>query len=104
MLLDGAGIACGRVNYPEEVLSHPQLAARDRWRDVDSPVGPAALAAAAARLAGLGRCAWTASPTSAQDTESILRELGRDQAAIDQLVATGVVGVPARRDLDAATT
>lgn len=103
VLLDGAGIASGRVNYPEEVLSHPQLAARDRWRDVDSPVGllrsllpPPVSPGWALRMDRI--------PDVGQDTESILRELGRDKAAIDHLVAAGVVGVPARRDLDAATT
>jgi crotonobetainyl-CoA:carnitine CoA-transferase CaiB-like acyl-CoA transferase len=30
-VLDAAGIACGRVNHSDELLVHPQLAARDRW-------------------------------------------------------------------------
>ncbi|OHV47324.1 formyl-CoA transferase [Pseudofrankia sp. BMG5.36] len=38
--LDAAGIAYGRVNEMADVLAHPQLAARDRWIEVDSPVGP----------------------------------------------------------------
>jgi crotonobetainyl-CoA:carnitine CoA-transferase CaiB-like acyl-CoA transferase len=35
-----AGIARERVNYPRELIAHPQLAVRLRWRDVDSRVGP----------------------------------------------------------------
>lgn len=38
--LDRAGIANARMRTMAEFASHPQLAARDRWRDVDSPGGP----------------------------------------------------------------
>jgi crotonobetainyl-CoA:carnitine CoA-transferase CaiB-like acyl-CoA transferase len=39
-LLDEAGIACARLRTPHEFAGHPQLAARDRWREVDTPRGP----------------------------------------------------------------
>ena len=38
--LEGAGIACARLRGVQEVAEHPQFAARDRWREVGSPVGP----------------------------------------------------------------
>jgi crotonobetainyl-CoA:carnitine CoA-transferase CaiB-like acyl-CoA transferase len=38
-LLDRVGIACARLRTPAEFAAHPQLAARDRFRDVDSPGG-----------------------------------------------------------------
>lgn len=38
--LDGAGIANARLRTMAEFADHPQLAARDRWREVDTPVGP----------------------------------------------------------------
>nr|MDT0527234.1 CoA transferase [Streptomyces sp. DSM 41633] len=38
--LEAAGIACARLNTVADVAAHPQLAARDRWREVESPVGP----------------------------------------------------------------
>jgi itaconate CoA-transferase len=38
-LLDAAGVANARLNEIPDVLEHPQLAARDRWREMDSPVG-----------------------------------------------------------------
>ncbi|WP_125611557.1 CaiB/BaiF CoA transferase family protein [Specibacter cremeus] len=38
--LDAAGIANAQMRSMRELSEHPQLAARDRWRDVDSPVGP----------------------------------------------------------------
>lgn len=38
--LDEVGIANARLRTMAEFAEHPQLQARDRWRDVDSPVGP----------------------------------------------------------------
>jgi itaconate CoA-transferase len=38
--LDEVGIANARLRTMAEFAEHPQLAARDRWRHVDSPVGP----------------------------------------------------------------
>ncbi|MFC7343571.1 CaiB/BaiF CoA transferase family protein [Saccharopolyspora griseoalba] len=37
--LEGAGIANARMRTVGEFAEHPQLAARDRWREVDTPVG-----------------------------------------------------------------
>jgi crotonobetainyl-CoA:carnitine CoA-transferase CaiB-like acyl-CoA transferase len=38
--LDRAGIANARLRTPDEFTRHPQLAARRRWRAVDTPGGP----------------------------------------------------------------
>ena len=38
--LESAQIANARMRTVDEFLEHPQLAARDNWRDVDSPAGP----------------------------------------------------------------
>lgn len=38
--LDEVGIANARLRTMAEFAEHPQLAARDRWRDVDTPAGP----------------------------------------------------------------
>src|SRR5207253_7702235 len=38
-VLDEAGIASARLRTPAEYAAHPQLAARDRWREVDTPAG-----------------------------------------------------------------
>ncbi|MEV5834552.1 CaiB/BaiF CoA-transferase family protein [Nocardia sp. NPDC052112] len=38
-LLERAGIANARLRTPAEFTEHPQLAARDRWRPVDTPGG-----------------------------------------------------------------
>jgi len=38
--LDGAAIANARMNNMADLWAHPQLQARKRWTQVDSPVGP----------------------------------------------------------------
>jgi len=38
--LDEIGIANARLRTMREFAEHPQLTARDRWREVDSPAGP----------------------------------------------------------------
>ncbi len=49
-LLDEAGIANGRLNQSMDVWNHEQLAARDKWREVDTPSGAGAGPAAALHL------------------------------------------------------
>lgn len=38
--LDAAQVAYGVMREPGELVEHPQMVARDRWRTVGSPVGP----------------------------------------------------------------
>jgi crotonobetainyl-CoA:carnitine CoA-transferase CaiB-like acyl-CoA transferase len=38
--LDAIGIANARLRTAAELADHPQLAARDRWRSIDTPGGP----------------------------------------------------------------
>lgn len=89
--LDGAGIACGRVNRADELIAHPQLEARDRWRDVDSPVGPIRSLLPPAVLDG-----WTQRmdriPEVGESTRELLAELGCSDEEIDRLAVDGVVG------------
>lgn len=37
---DAAGIGNSRYNTPGDVVTHPHLTARDRWRQIETPVGP----------------------------------------------------------------
>ena len=37
--LERVGIACARMNSVEQFLEHPQLRARARWTQIDSPAG-----------------------------------------------------------------
>jgi itaconate CoA-transferase len=76
--LDAAGIASARVNDLCQVWEHAQLAARERWVEVDTPAGPirAALPPGAIR----GEVRMDAVPALGEHTEAILIELGYDAA------------------------
>lgn len=73
--LDRAGIANAQLRTVQEFSAHPQLAERDRWRDVDSPVGPlrSLLPPVNSRETGvsMGRV-----PGIGDNTDAIIAELG----------------------------
>ncbi|MET0821321.1 MAG: CaiB/BaiF CoA-transferase family protein [Aeromicrobium sp.] len=91
-VLDSAGVACGRVNRADELVAHPQHEARDRWRDVDSPVGPIRSLLPPPISAGW-ELRMDRVPGVGDDTRQILRDMGRTEEQIARLVADGVVGV-----------
>lgn len=74
-MLDAAGIANATLRDVHQLAEHPQLAARGRWREVDSPAGPVRMLAPAMTVAD-----WPARtdriPDVGQDTAAILTELG----------------------------
>jgi crotonobetainyl-CoA:carnitine CoA-transferase CaiB-like acyl-CoA transferase len=71
--LDEAGIASARLRTPAEFAAHPQLAARDRWREVDTPGGQ--VRALLPPVTGPGREAvMGAVPALGQHTDSVLAE------------------------------
>ena len=73
--LDEAGIANARLRTPAEFADHPQLRARGRWREVDTPGGP--IRALLPPVNVLGREAvMGAVPALGQHTEAIRAELG----------------------------
>jgi itaconate CoA-transferase len=82
--LEGAQIANAKVNDMHDVWRHPQLSARNRWREVDSPAGriPALLPPGSwdgdePRMDGV--------PALGQHTDAILASLGYSPAAITEL-------------------
>jgi itaconate CoA-transferase len=79
--LEAAGIANARMNTVREFLDHPQLAARDRWRDVDSPVGALRALLPPFDISGM-EPAMRRIPEVGEHTETILRELGFDADTI----------------------
>ncbi|HEX8541616.1 MAG TPA: CaiB/BaiF CoA-transferase family protein [Pseudomonas sp.] len=88
--LEDAQIANARVNDMQGVWDHPQLKARDGWREVDSPAGklpsllpPGRNAAFTPRM--------DAVPALGQHTASILDELGLSAADHARLLTAGVV-------------
>jgi itaconate CoA-transferase len=88
--LDAAQIANARVNTMSEVWAHPQLAARARWVEVETPSGPVpALLPPGARRAEDVR--MDAVPALGAHTDALLDELGFDAATIARLHRDGVV-------------
>jgi len=79
--LDRAGIANARINSVSQFIHHPQLAARNLWRQVDSPVGRVAALIPPVRMDGVDPV-MGAIPELGQHTESILTELGFDAETI----------------------
>ncbi|MDP2707057.1 MAG: CaiB/BaiF CoA-transferase family protein [Burkholderiales bacterium] len=86
--LDAAGIANARINTPEEVWQHPQLKARERWREVGSPVGtlpallpPVTMPEFEARLDPI--------PAVGEHTDRVLAGIGYSASEIAGLHASG---------------
>ena len=88
--LDASGIANARINTPDEVWEHPQLKARDRWREMDSPVGLLATLLPAVTMPDFG-ARIDAVPALGEHTERILSELGYTSGDIVALRKAGVV-------------
>ncbi|MCW5644946.1 MAG: CoA transferase [Rhodoferax sp.] len=88
--LDAARIANASVNTMADVWAHPQLRARRRWSEVDSPVGPLpALVPPGLAADELPR--MDPLPSLGQQTDAILRELGLSDGDIGSLRAQDVV-------------
>jgi crotonobetainyl-CoA:carnitine CoA-transferase CaiB-like acyl-CoA transferase len=74
------------MNDMHEVWHHAQLAARGRWRDVDTPAGPVkAMLPPGMPESFLPR--MDPIPAVGQHTDAILAELGYDADAITRLRA-----------------
>jgi itaconate CoA-transferase len=73
--LDAAGIANARLRTPAEFAAHPQLSARNRWRDVHTPAGP--VRALLPPVTSSGReAAMGPVPALGAHTAAVLAELG----------------------------
>lgn len=89
--LDAAGIACARLNTVADVAAHPQLAARDRWREVDSPVGPLRALLPPITLPGGAEARMGAVPALGEHTDALLRALGMTDEQTAALRRDGVI-------------
>ena len=85
--LEAAQIANARVNTMQELWEHPQLKARERWREVGSPAGmlPAMLPPGSWGPDVNDGPRMDPVPALGQHTDAILTELGLDAAAIQAL-------------------
>ena len=83
-MLDKAGIATANVNTVDQLWSHPQLAARQRWREIGSPVGTIPALLPPGRNDAYDY-RMDAVPGIGQHTDAILDELGYTGAEISRL-------------------
>ncbi|MEU2286374.1 CaiB/BaiF CoA-transferase family protein [Streptomyces sp. NPDC013178] len=88
--LEGAGIACARLRDLRELAEHPQLAARERWRAVDSPVGPLRALLPPITLPGGAEARMGAVPALGEHTGAVLRAVGMTDDEIAALRRDGV--------------
>ncbi|MET9134712.1 CaiB/BaiF CoA transferase family protein [Streptomyces antibioticus] len=89
-LLETAGIACARLRDLRELNEHPQLAARERWREVGSPVGPLRALLPPITLPGGSEARMGDVPALGEHTEALLRAAGMTDEEIAALRRDGV--------------
>ncbi len=87
--LDAAHIANARLNTVADLLDHPQLAARDRWRTVATPAG--AVRGLRSAVEPVGEAPMGPVPALGEHTDPILRWLGRSSGDIERLREAGAV-------------
>ena len=88
--LDGAGIANARMRTVKEFLDHPQLEARDRWREVGSPAGPLRALVPPVTMQGV-ESVMNRVPEVGEHTDAILGEIGLDPERVASLREAGAL-------------
>ena len=88
--LETAQIANAQMNTVGEFLAHPQLEARDRWREVGSPVGPLRALLPPFNIEGVA-ARMDPIPAVGEHTNAILDEIGIDVATVSAWRRDGVV-------------
>ncbi|MFJ4184745.1 CaiB/BaiF CoA transferase family protein [Kitasatospora sp. NPDC089509] len=89
--LDALAIASARLNGVDDLLHHPQLTARDRWRPVATPVGEVRSLLPPFGFAGV-ELPMGPVPALGAHTDSALRALGYPDTRITALRTAGVLG------------
>ena len=88
--LDQAQIANARMNDMADLWAHPQLKARSRWCQVDTPAGEIPALLPPGRVNSF-EYRMDAVPGVGQHTEAILRELGQSDEAIAAMRCAQVI-------------
>jgi itaconate CoA-transferase len=88
--LEAAQIANARMNTVEGLIAHPQLEARDRWRDVDSPTGTVRMLKPPFNFERMD-VPMGPIPSVGEHTDAILGELGIAASTVADWRARGIV-------------
>ena len=93
-LLKVASVPCSPIHTLDQALSHPQVAARGLVAKSNHPVlGPLQNIGLPVRFRMEDRIAHRPPPLLGEHSEEILREAGYEEAAIEALKSSGVIGV-----------
>jgi itaconate CoA-transferase len=87
--LDAARIASARLNEVQDLIAHPQLVARDRWRDAPTSAGPVRVLRSP--MEPTGEAPTLPVPDLGAHTAAVLTELDYGAADIDTMTAAGAV-------------
>jgi crotonobetainyl-CoA:carnitine CoA-transferase CaiB-like acyl-CoA transferase len=90
-ILDEAGAPCARIWKVEEVIDHPQIAARRAIQEIDTPFGRLRFAGSGFQLAHGGGRLDTMAPELGAHTDEVLNSLGYGREAIADLRAREIV-------------
>ena len=82
--LEGAGIANANMRSVQEFVDHPQLEARGRWREVNSPAGKIQALIPPVTMEGV-EPRMDPIPEVGEQTEDILKSLGYDNEGVEKL-------------------
>ena len=90
---EAGGVPVSRINFPQQMLDHPQVLANDYVVDIDHDLsGEERLAAPPWKMSETPPRIQGASPPLGRDNDAILAEAGYDNDAIERMHGEGVVG------------
>ena len=87
--LAAAGVPAAQVKHLDQVLDHPQLRQRDRWRTVGTEHGTTEALLPPATFGDVEACMGDV-PALGQHTQALLAESGLESAAVDGALSRGV--------------
>jgi crotonobetainyl-CoA:carnitine CoA-transferase CaiB-like acyl-CoA transferase len=90
-ILDSAGAPCASIWKVEEVIDHPQIAARGAIQEIDTPYGRLRFAGSGFQLAHGGGKLTSMAPEVGAHTDEVLSSIGYDAQAIAELHAREIV-------------
>jgi formyl-CoA transferase len=89
--LHAAGVPAAQINELKALVEHPQLAARERWRPIDSPVGELSALLPPMTFRDV-ELPMGAVPALGEHSATLLAELGYDEETIAALSRDGIIG------------
>jgi len=89
--LNDAGAPCASIWRIEEVIDHPQIAAREAMQVAETPYGPVRLIGSGFQMAHGGGRLDSAPPELGAHTDEVLREVGYSAEEMDALRRDGVI-------------